>query len=135
MRRIFSTRYSENVFSIGLFILRAGAGALMIPHGYDKLNKFGEMTTGFPDPFHVGPTASLALLIFAEFFCAIFIILGLFTRLACIPLIIAMSMAVYIGHKGQIFGEGEHAALYVIIFACLLFTGPGKFSLDKIIGK
>ena len=38
--------------------------------------------------------------VFAEFFCAAFIILGLFTRLASIPLVIAMGVAVFFAHKG-----------------------------------
>lgn len=135
MKRFFSTRYNETATSIGLFILRAGSAALMIPHGYDKLNKFGEMAEGFPDPFNVGPTASLALLVFAEFFCSIFVMLGLFTRLACVPLIIGMLSALFIGHNGLVFGEGEHATLYAVIFAAILFTGPGRFSLDRAIWK
>jgi putative oxidoreductase len=135
MKQILSTKYNETTFSIGLFILRAGASALMIPHGYDKLTKFGEMTEGFPDPFGIGSTASLALLIFAEFFCSILLVLGLFARLACIPLIIAMSVALFVAHKGLIFGEGEHAALYIVIFGSLLFTGPGRYSLDRVIAK
>jgi putative oxidoreductase len=135
MKKIFSTKYNETAFSIGLFFLRAGAGALMIPHGYDKLKKFGEMAEGFPDPFNIGPTASLALLIFAEFFCSILVVLGLFTRFACIPLIIAMSVALFEAHKGLVFGEGEHATLYIVIFGALLFTGPGRYSIDRVIGK
>ncbi|MBC7947097.1 MAG: DoxX family protein [Chitinophagaceae bacterium] len=135
MKRFFSTRYSETWFSLGLFILRAFGGGLLLPHGLDKMNKFGEMAPTFMDPFGIGPSVSLALLIFAEFFCSIFLILGLFTRLACIPLIIAMVVALFIAHKGHIFTDGEHAALYLGIYVTLLFTGPGKFSIDKVIGK
>ena len=107
----------------------------MVPHGYQKLMKFAAMSKGFPDPFHVGSTASLSMTIFAEFFCAVFIVLGLMTRLACIPLIIAMSVAVFSAHKGDIFGQGEHAALFLFGFVALLFSGPGKFSMDRVIGK
>jgi len=135
MKRLLSTKYSEISFSIGIFFLRAATGALLIPHGNMKLQKFAEFVSQFPDPFHIGSQLSLSLSIFAELFCSIFIILGLFTRFACIPLIINMSVAVIVGHKGQVFGDGEHAALYLAIFIALLFTGPGKFSLDKMIGK
>jgi putative oxidoreductase len=61
--------------------------------------------------------------------------LGLFTRLACIPLIIAMAVALFYAHKGDFFGAGEKATLYLFGYLALLFTGPGKISMDKLIGK
>lgn len=107
----------------------------MIPHGYKKLMNFANKSSGFTDPFQIGGPASMSLTIFAEFFCAIFIVLGLMTRLACIPLIIAMGVAVFYSHNGQVFGDGETAALYLAGFIALLFTGPGKISMDRLIGK
>lgn len=135
MKRLLSTRYTETSFSIAVFLLRIAAGGLMIPHGYDKLKKFSEYAPGFTDPFHIGSSLSLSLVIFAEFFCAILIVLGLLTRLATIPLIINMAVALFVAHKGKVFGEGEHAALYLVIYIAILFTGAGKLSLDKMIGK
>ena len=135
MKRLLSTRYSDAAFNFALLLLRVSAGAMMVPHGYGKLKKFSTMSAKFPDPFHVGSTASLSLTIFAEFFCAMLLIVGLFTRLACIPLAIAMSVAVIVSHNGEIFGEGEHAALYLSVFLAILCVGPGRMSLDGMIGK
>lgn len=135
MKKIFSTKYTENGISFALLLLRLALGGLMIPHGVQKLMKFGEWSATFSDPFHIGHPTSLLLTIFAELFCATFIVLGLMTRLACIPLIVAMAVAVFHAHKGQIFGDGEHAALYLAGFVALLFTGPGKVSMDRLIGK
>ena len=145
MKKLLSTRYTETSFSIALFLLRIAAGGLMIPHGYDKLKQFSVYAPKYTDPFHIGTSLSLSLSIFAEFFCAILIVLGLLTRLATIPLIINMAVAVLIAHKGQILfyfdkegqmhGAGEHAALYLAMFFVILLVGPGRFSLDKMIGK
>ncbi len=107
----------------------------MIPIGYAKLMSFATKSSTFADPFHIGAPLSLGLVIFAEFFCSIFIVMGLFTRLACIPLIIAMSVVVFSAHQGDIFGKGGHGALFLGGFIVLLFTGPGKFSLDRMLGK
>ena len=107
----------------------------MIPHGYQKLMNFAAKSSGFSDPFHIGGPASMSLTIFAELFCAVFVVLGLITRFACIPLIVAMSVALFYAHHGQIFGDGEHAALYLVGYVALLFTGPGKMSVDRLIGK
>jgi putative oxidoreductase len=136
MKKLFSTRCSDNAFSFATLVLRVGAGSLMmINHGLDKLMHFAQKAPRFADPFHIGSTTSLSLVVFAEFFCAAFIILGLFTRLAAIPLVIAMGVALMFAHKGDFFGQGESAGLYLVVFFTLLFTGPGKVSLDRFIGK
>ncbi|HEU0109493.1 MAG TPA: DoxX family protein [Flavisolibacter sp.] len=136
MKKLFSTGVSDNALSFALLVLRIGAGSLMmINHGLDKLMHFAQKAPRFADPFHIGSTTSLSMVVFAEFFCAAFIILGLFTRLATIPLIIAMSVALFFAHKGEFFGKGESAGLFLVCFIALLFTGPGKVSLDRFVGK
>jgi putative oxidoreductase len=134
MKKLFSTSVSENGFSLAVLLLRVGFGSLMmIQHGLDKLMHFAQQANRFPDTFHMGHTTSLAMVVFAEFFCSAFIVLGLFTRIAAIPLIIAMGVAVFSAHKGQIFGDGEPAGMYLIAFIAILITGPGKVSLDRFI--
>ena len=135
MKKLFSSKYSDNTISFSLLLLRLTLGGLMIPHGVQKLMRFAAKSSTFSDPFGIGSPTSMALTIFAELFCAAFIVVGLMTRLASIPLIIAMSVAVFYSRHGKIFGEGEHAALYLGGFIALLFAGPGKYSMDKLIGK
>lgn len=135
MKKLFSTKYSDKSVSFALLLLRLSAGGLMIPHGFKKLMNFAAKSPAFSDPFHIGGPASMSLTIFAEFFCAIFVLAGLMTRLACIPLIIAMSVAVFYAHHGQVFGDGQDAALFLTAYIALLFTGPGKISMDRLIGK
>ncbi|MBN8877180.1 MAG: DoxX family protein [Chitinophagaceae bacterium] len=135
MKKLFSTSYSDVSFNLAMLLLRVIAGATMIPHGYGKLKNFSKMSTAFADPFHLGMKVSLCLTIFAEFFCAMLIILGLFTRLASIPLIVVMSVALFSAHKGEIFGDGGMAGLYLSIFGAILLVGPGRASVDGMIGK
>jgi putative oxidoreductase len=136
MKRLFSTKVSENALGFALLILRVGAGSLMlVKHGFDKLTHFASLAQKFADPFNIGSTTSLAMVVFAEFFCAAFIVIGLFTRLACVPLIIAMSVALFSAHNGDLFGKGEAAGLFLTVFIALLFAGPGKVSLDRLIVK
>src|SRR5438874_1896456 len=107
MKKLFSTRVSDNAFAFAMLVLRVGlASIMMVKHGYDKLIHYNQYVTQMSDPFHIGKSTTLALLIFAEFFCAAFVILGLFTRLACIPLIIAMSVALIDAHHWRFFSAG-----------------------------
>lgn len=135
MKKLFTTRYSDRSVSFAALIMRLVFGGLMIPYGFNKLFHFAKMSATFADPFHIGHSPSLILVIFAEFFCAIFVVLGLFTRPACIPLIVTMSVVVFHVNHGNIFGKGELATLYMAGFIALLFTGPGKMSLDRLLGK
>lgn len=135
MKKLFSSNYSEGAMSFALFLLRLTMGGLVIPHGYDKLMKFSTMSKMFIDPFHIGKSTTLMLVIFAELFCGALVLMGLATRLAAAVLVISFSVAVFKAHNGQIFGVGEHAALFLGGFLTLLFTGPGRFSLDRLIGK
>ena len=135
MKKLFSTKCSTASFTIATFILRIGLGALMIPHGYSKLTKFASRADTFSDPFNIGSVTSMSLVIFAEFFCAAFILVGFLTRFASIPLIIAMSVALFYSHNADFFGEGEKASLFLCGYIALLFTGPGNVSLDRLIGK
>lgn len=136
MKKLLSTSYSAGAFNFAMLVLRLGVGILMMHHGYQKLTDFhGTLDHGFPSFLGLSPSISLSLDIFAEFFCALFLILGLFTRLSAIPLIIAMSVALFQAHHSDVFGMGERAALYLIGFIVLLFVGPGRISVDSMIGK
>ncbi|MFN4315081.1 MAG: DoxX family protein [Chitinophagaceae bacterium] len=133
MKRLLQIRYTDNAVTVSMLLLRVGLGLMMIPHGYQKLINFADRASKFADPFHIGSSTSMALTIFAEFFCSVFIILGLFTRLAAIPPIIAMSVALFYSNRGDIFGTGEKAGLFLIGFLVILLLGPGKISADKLI--
>ncbi|MGZ5219562.1 MAG: DoxX family protein [Chitinophagaceae bacterium] len=135
MKKLFSIKYSDNGITFATFLLRLALGGLMIPHGYNKLINFASKSSTFSDPFHIGHPTSMALVIFAEFFCGVFVLLGLFTRLACIPLIITMAVIVFYVNKGDFFGDAEKPALFLFGYLALLFTGPGKISMDRLIGK
>lgn len=135
MKKFFSISYSDNGVSFAALVLRVALGAMTLPYGFSKLMNFASRASNFYDPFHIGSTVSLCLVIFAEVFCAAFIILGLFTRLACIPLIAVMAVALGYANHWHLFGDGQKPALFLAGFIALLFIGPGKISLDRFIGK
>lgn len=113
----------------GLLLLRLCC-LWMALHGWSKLVDFSDGSTDWPDPFHVGPVVSKGLTVFAELFCTILILIGLLTRAALIPLIICMTVIVFVVHAEDPFPDREHPMLYLMMYLTLLFTGPGKFSLD-----
>ncbi|MNJ93958.1 hypothetical protein D3C87_116450 [compost metagenome] len=136
MKRLFNTNFNNASLHFMLLVLRVGIASFMIVHGYQKLGWLmagGEIQFG--DPIGVGMAASLYLTVFAEFFCSIFLLLGLGTRLALIPLIITMVVAVFIVHAPDGFDKKELGLHYLLVYVFLLVSGPGKYSIDNIISK
>ena len=71
----YANRYGVSLF---LLAMRVFIGMLFMMHGLDKAVNFNILVGNFPDPFGIGPFATLLLVVFAELFCAIFFIFGLF---------------------------------------------------------
>ncbi len=121
-------------FDLGALILRLSFGGLMLfSHGWPKLAKFSELSGKFPDPIGMGSQVALSLAVGAEVFAALLLILGLFTRLATIPLIITMIVAAFIIHGADPFQKKEMAILFLSAYVALLFMGSGKYSLQNML--
>ena len=125
---------------IGLLLGRVGLGFFIaFGHGLGKLQYYSAFSAKFPDPLGVGNELSMALAIFAELFCGILLMLGLFSRIALSQLVITMAVAAFIVHgKDPLFAPPgkasmEFALVYFIGFIMLIFTGPGRFSLDQLL--
>lgn len=127
---------NDKATALGLLILRLFTGGMMLfAHGWGKLQGFSKISGKFPDPLGVGSTASLGLVVFAEVFCAAAIILGLFTRLAAIPLLITMLVAAFLIHGADPFQKKEFALLYAAPFLAFIFTGAGAYSIDSKLAR
>ncbi|MGZ3944241.1 MAG: DoxX family protein [Mucilaginibacter sp.] len=126
-----------NYKNFGLLIIRVGLGFMFIYHGYPKL------TGGVPvweklggsvkyAGIHFLPTAWGLLAALSETLGGVLLILGLAFRPVCILLVINLIVAALF-HFGT--GEGlmgaSHAIEDAIMFAGLLFVGPGRYSVDK----
>ena len=121
--------------SFGLLLLRLGAGGLLLyGHGWGKLMHFSQRAPHFSDPLGVGSPRSLMLAIFAEVVCSILVMLGFATRFACVPIIIMLLVAAFMVNAGAPWDEKELALIYLVPFACLLFTGAGQYALDTKFG-
>src|SRR5215204_1679438 len=126
--------YTPNgMWETGAVILRVIAGLTIFKYGLeifsvDKMNGYTSWLTDLKFPYAevMAYTGKVC-----EFAGGLLMALGLFTRLAAIPLIITMAVI------GLIMGEPEFLAadgsiLLLVIFLHFFFTGPGKVSLDYV---
>jgi putative oxidoreductase len=136
MKKLLSIHYNEWAFNIGMFILRLIAGCVMLfAHGFDKLQKFNTLQGNFYNFMGLGHRTSLVLDIFAELFCSLFLILGLFTRFSAALLIITMLVVIFGYDAGKPWLQSETAFLYLAGYVMLLLCGPGKISIDGMLNK
>ena len=81
----------------------------------------------------MSPALSLTLAVFAEVICSLLLLFGLGTRLAVIPLIVTMLIAVFFIHGADPFAKQELGLHYLLVYLLLLFAGSGRYSLDKVL--
>ena len=121
----------------GLTLIRLIVGFFMMYHGYEIFNE--KIMNGYFqwDMFKNSSTAKTMVYAgkAAELVGGVLLFLGLFTRIACLILIITMSyITFFVGH-GKVWYEDQHQFLFVLLALVFFFTGPGNISLDKMIFK
>ncbi|WPO00340.1 DoxX family protein [Pseudomonas sp. MUP55] len=117
---------------IGLLFLRvSGALFLLWVHGLPKLLHYGEQLKLIEDPFHLGAPVTLLLAIFAEVLCPLLIIAGVWARLACLPILAVLVIALLVVHPEWTLFEGQFGWLLMIIFSSILIAGRGSLRLGR----
>jgi putative oxidoreductase len=123
------TKYRD----FGLLLLRVGLGVAFILHGWPKITGGPQLWTGLgsnvdlPLPAVFGFMAALG-----EFGGGSLLVLGWFFRPACILLLLTMLGALtYHLRQGDGFNTFSHALESAVVFAGLIFVGPGAWSVDR----
>ena len=117
---------------LGLLFLRAsGALFLLWVHGVPKVLNYNEQLQLIEDPFHLGAHVTLLLAIFAEVLCPVLIVAGVWVRLACLPILAVLLIAMVVVHPEWTLFEGQFGWLLLILFTSVLIAGPGRFVLGQ----
>lgn len=121
---------------MGIIFLRTCVGILMLMHGLPKLWLLIQGGGNeWLDPLGIGSTLSLALCAFAETFCSLLLIIGLFTRMSALILLINFWVAVFVVHAQGGGAQTELPLLYLICYGTLVCTGAGPLSLDSLLKR
>lgn len=138
---------------IALLLLRVGVGVLFLIHGYPKVTHLKKWAKSIKMPIFLCFLSAWSML-----GSGIFLILGLLTLLATLPLFASMLFAIYLhisenkffvspdpylipegeyeGPKGKAeVPSWEKAFMYCIMLIAIAVFGPGIYSLDALIFK
>ncbi len=116
--------------ALALLFMRVTAALLLLQvHGLPKLLHWHTELQHIEDPFGLGAVPTLALAVFAEVLCPLLLILGVFARLACLPVIAVLLVALLLVHPQWSLEEGQFAWWMLILFTGLAMAGPGRYRL------
>ena len=122
---------------LGPLLMRLGFGYFWLETGWAKLDNLDGFTArfiGWGIPF---PAFSAAVSAWTELIGGALIMLGLFTRLTTVPMIINMVVAIALVVSKDVMSFSDFIelseVLYIFIFIWLLTAGPGKVSVDHLL--
>ena len=132
---LFPFKVYPRSVSVMLLAVRLLFGCLLMWHGMSKIANVESMANTFPNPLGLGHKMSFYLAVFAEVICSAAFILGAFYRLALIPMIVTMAVALFLVHRGQPFAVKELSLIYLVVFVLMYWMGAGSYALDNIIAR
>ena len=135
MKKLLSIDQTIANRDLAILLLRVTIGTLMLSHGIPKLMSLFSGNIQFPAIFGLTAELSLSLAVFAEVICSFLLIFGIGTRLATIPLIITMLVAVFYIHADDPFMKQEPGLLYLLTYMILFIAGSGKYSIDYLLQR
>lgn len=116
---------------LGLLYARlAGAALLLAVHGLPKLLHWRTELAHIDDPLGLGPALTLACALLAEIVCPVLIAVGLFTRLACLPVLFLLGVSMVLVHPDWTLEQGQFGWLLIVVFGTVALGGAGRFSVD-----
>ena len=121
---------------LAFLVLRVFTGALLIHHGFEKLNDINNFADAFVRPLHLPFPITLSYIAAAsEIGGSWLLILGLATRFGAVAILGTMSVAIYhaIATSGFNIYLLELLALYFADAFSIILLGPGRYSADYLI--
>lgn len=122
---------------IAKLLLRLSVGIMMLFHGLEKIingiNGVKHLTVnaGLPEFFAYG-------VYIGEVIVPIFIVLGLYARIASLFLALNMVMAIFLAYGDSLFSLGKHGAplielplFYLILSIVIFLLGSGRYAVNS----
>jgi putative oxidoreductase len=123
--------------SVALLIARLTVGVLFVSTGWGKVHNLAKVTAFFGELHIPAPAFNATLASFTELLCGALLVVGLASRLAALPLMVTMTVAILTAKLEEIHGLpdlfGEVEWTYLVLLLIIAVFGPGKASLDTLV--
>jgi putative oxidoreductase len=120
-----------------LLLGRLSVGLVFLSTGWGKVHSIPKVTEFFSSLHIPAPGFNAVLVGYSELLCGAALVLGLMTRLATIPLIVSMVVAIVTAKRDALHGLFDLVGFDEFTYACVLvmiaLLGPGTFSIDALL--
>jgi putative oxidoreductase len=124
---------------IAPLIGRFAVGMLFLSTGWGKVHTLDKVTAFFTELGIPAPGFHATLVGYSELICGSLLVVGLLTRLATVPLIVSMIVAILTAKRRELHGifdlVGFDEFTYLAVLVMIAFIGPGRVSLDHLIAR
>jgi len=128
---------AERLAFLGPTLARLTLGVVFIGTGWGKLHGLQKVTEFFTELGIPAPGFNAVLASTAEFVCGALLLIGLLSRLAAIPLIVTMTVAIIAAKSADLHGLSDLLGFeewtYIVLAVWILVAGPGPLSLDRVL--
>ena len=116
---------------------RLAVGLLFVSTGWGKVHDIAKVTQFFVTLHIPMPGLNAVVVSYTELIGGSLLVVGLFTRLAALPLLVSMVVAILTAKIGDLHGifdlVGFDEFTYLIVLAMIAIVGPGAVSLDRVL--
>ena len=120
-------------------LIRLCLAAVFIPSGWGKLHDLQKVTNFFTELGIPWPHLNAVVVAVSELGCGALLLVGLASRLAALPLIVSMTIAILTAKRADIGGVADLFAVDELIYAVLAIAiavlGPGAASADGLLSR
>ena len=132
-----------------LLLARLGVGLVFLSTGWGKVHNIAGVTKFFTTLGIPMPGVNAVVVAWSELVCGSALVLGVLTRLATLPLIVSMIIAVLTAKKDDfaktaadgggikylftLFGFDE--VTYFVLLVVIAILGPGRWAIDTLLAK
>jgi putative oxidoreductase len=120
-------------------LVRLCLAAVFIPSGWGKLHDLGKVTEFFTELGIPWPHLNAVVVAVSELVCGTLLVVGLMSRLAALPLIVSMAIAILtakradIGSPVDLFAVDE--LIYLVLALVIALLGAGAVSADGLLAR
>jgi putative oxidoreductase len=129
----------EKLQPLAYLLGRLGVGLVFLSTGWGKVHNVEKVTEFFTTLGIPAPGFHAVLVGWSELLCGAAIVIGLLTRLATVPLIISMIVAILTAKRSELKGlfelVGFEEFTYIVVLFMIAVLGPGKWSIDAVLAK
>jgi putative oxidoreductase len=122
-----------------LLLVRLSLAAVFVPSGWGKLHDLEKVAGFFTELGIPAPHFNAVVVGLSEPACGALLVVGLLSRLAAVPLVVSMTIAIITAKRADISGVTDLFAvdefIYIVMAIVVIVLGAGLVSVDRLVAR